>query len=103
MIVPCEKAVWTVVPAMRRELARVMVEELGLSRRQTSEKLGITEAAISQYLKNKRGYKIILSTHSMKTLKSTAERISRFSDDKKISKEFCSLCHRIRSEALKNV
>jgi len=39
----------------------------------------------------------------MKTLKSTAERISRFSDDKKISKEFCSLCHRIRSEALKNV
>ncbi|MEM0231275.1 MAG: helix-turn-helix domain-containing protein [Candidatus Woesearchaeota archaeon] len=100
MVVPCEEVIWKTLPAMRRELARIMVEELKISRREASEKLGITEAAISQYLKNKRGSKVIFTPQEIKLLKKAALKMANLSDSEMLSKEFCAVCSAVRREGL---
>jgi predicted transcriptional regulator len=54
--IPCEIIVWHVLPAIRRELARIMIEKHGLTQKDTAKKLGLTEAAVSRYLSGKRAY-----------------------------------------------
>jgi predicted transcriptional regulator len=53
---PCEIIVWYILPAIRRELAKIMVERHNLTQKEAAKKLGLTEAAISRYLSGKRAY-----------------------------------------------
>ena len=55
MKIPCELIVWYVLPSIRRELARELVEKHHLSQAEVARRFGVTDAAISQYLKAKRG------------------------------------------------
>ena len=55
MKIPCELIVWYVLPSIRRELARELVEKHHLSQAEVARRFGVTDAAISQYLKSKRG------------------------------------------------
>src|SRR3989338_8871233 len=52
---PCEIISWHVMPAMRREITRYLVNDKKVTRKNIAQKLGITEAAVCQYLKAKRG------------------------------------------------
>ncbi len=52
---PCEIISWRVLPAVRRELSKYLVEEKNTPRKAVAQKLGLTEAAVCQYLKRKRG------------------------------------------------
>ncbi|HZX19763.1 MAG TPA: hypothetical protein VFF13_01995 [archaeon] len=52
---PCEIISWQVLPAVRREIAEYLVNEKKITRKVTAAKLGLTEAAVCQYLKGKRG------------------------------------------------
>ena len=51
---PCEVIVWYVIPTIRAELAKELVK-MGMSQKDISERLGITQSAVSQYIKDKRG------------------------------------------------
>lgn len=53
---PCESAVKYKVPAIKAELARKLKKE-GKSQKEIAKLLGVTEAAISQYLSGKRARK----------------------------------------------
>ena len=55
MKIPCELIVWYVLPAIRRELARELVDKHGMIQAEVARKFGVTDAAVSQYLKSKRG------------------------------------------------
>jgi predicted transcriptional regulator len=55
MKIPCELIVWYVLPSIRRELARELVEKHKLTQAEVARRFGVTDAAISQYLKSKRG------------------------------------------------
>ena len=50
---PQQVEVWYVLPAIRKEFAKIMIKK-GLSQKDAAQKLGITEAAVSQYMKKKR-------------------------------------------------
>ena len=52
---PCEIISWHVLPAVRREIAKYLVFEKNTPRKTVAQKLGLTEAAICQYIKHKRG------------------------------------------------
>ncbi|NJL44492.1 MAG: hypothetical protein HC945_04245 [Nitrosarchaeum sp.] len=52
---PQEVEVWYLLPAIRRELVKIFTGKLGLTQKQAAGKLELTEAAVSQYLKKKRG------------------------------------------------
>ncbi len=55
MKIPCEIVVWYVLPLIRREIANELVTSHGMSQAEVARKFGVTDAAISQYLKKKRG------------------------------------------------
>ena len=56
---PQELEVWIVLPAIRKELAKVLVSEYHLSQRNAASAIGVTESAVSQYFKEKRGNDIV--------------------------------------------
>ena len=53
--IPCEIATWYILPVIRKELAILLVKNHGMSQKKTASMLGVTDAAISQYLSKKRG------------------------------------------------
>jgi len=53
--VPCEIITWYILPAIRRELAAVMINKYGMYQKDAAKFLGVTDAAVSQYLSRKRG------------------------------------------------
>lgn len=55
MKIPCEVVVRQILPTIRREVARDLVEEHGMSQADVARLFGVTDAAISQYLRRKRG------------------------------------------------
>lgn len=57
---PQEIEVWYIIPAIRRDLSKCLIKKYGLSYEKVGKILGISKAAISQYLKNKRAAKIRL-------------------------------------------
>ena len=54
IIHPQEIEAWFVLPAIRKELAMAMKQE-NLEQKKIAKLLGVTEAAVSHYIKNKRG------------------------------------------------
>ena len=52
---PCETIIWKSLPCIRRELAMLLISEYGLNQKEAASRLGLTEAAVSQYLIGKRG------------------------------------------------
>lgn len=71
---PQEIEVWYIIPALRRELAKSMVE-LGLTQKQIADKMALTEAAVSQYLSSKRAKEVIFSDAILNKIKGSAKRI----------------------------
>jgi len=51
---PQEMEVWYVIPAIRREMVTELLKKK-VSQKQAAKLLGLTEAAVSQYLSGKRG------------------------------------------------
>ena len=86
--VPCEIITWYMLPAIRRELAVKLVEGYGCPQKQAAEYLGVTDAAISQYLTKKRG-KIELDELDAGELERSAQAIL---DGAPQGKEICRLC-----------
>ncbi len=70
---PCEIIGWQVLPAVRREIAKYLVEEKKMARKEVAGKLGVTEAAVCQYLKAKRGGSHKFNGHDLAKIKEMAE------------------------------
>jgi predicted transcriptional regulator len=58
LILPCEVAVKSVVPAVKALMAQQLVEQHGLKQDQVANILGISQSAVSKYSKKVRGYVI---------------------------------------------
>jgi hypothetical protein len=71
---PQEIEVWFVIPAIRRELAKAFIAK-GKSQKQSADLLGISEAAISQYLSDKRGNELQFDTEEKKKIVNAADKI----------------------------
>lgn len=74
-IMPQELDVWYLIPAIRRELTRIFTKEKGLSQKEASVLLGLTESAISQYLKFKRAEEVKFSQKEKTEIRKVAEKI----------------------------
>lgn len=74
---PQEIEVWYILPALRKELAKIFVTEYKLSQKETAQMLGLTESAISQYLNEKRATEVSFSQEDLAKIKETAKKIVR--------------------------
>ncbi len=60
-LLPQEIEVWYIIPAVRKELAKLLTRKYEMSYEKAGGILGISKAAVSQYLSNKRANKIKLT------------------------------------------
>jgi hypothetical protein len=93
---PCELIVWYVIPTIRAELAKEMVK-LGLSQKEVSEKLGITQSAVSQYMKDKRGQGIPVNKDVRKAIKKLAKDIVDGNTARDVIPGICAVCAIVKS------
>ena len=104
MAVACEKMVRYVLPWIRKEFAKIMVNELGLSQVEVAKKLEVTEPAISQYLSSKRGNEIEINNEKILLAVREAALLIVNENSANLGREICKICRLIRvSNAIPNV
>jgi len=97
---PCIAAVWYLIPAVSASLAKRLARQ-GLSQAQIASKLGITRAAVSQYISGKRGTELKLGKKSTKALDALAKKLASAkpdSADAELSLAMCGICAIARKE-----
>jgi hypothetical protein len=82
---------WNGLPVIRKEIAESMINEFGLNQKQAAEKLGVTPAAVSQYLSKKRGKIKIIDDIILIEIKKSAELIINNGTDNVVP-ETCRIC-----------
>ena len=72
---PQEIEVRYILPAIRRELARIFIQEHNLSQKEAAQVLGLTEAAVSQYQHSKRAKEVVFSNKVVDEIRKSADRV----------------------------
>ena len=88
---PCEYIVWYGLPIIRKEIVVRLINDYGLSQKETAEKLGISSGAVSQYLSGRRGKMNVVDKELCKEINISAERIIQQGNGILVS-ETCKLC-----------
>ena len=102
---PQEIQVWYIIPALRKELTLEM-KKLGLDQKTIAKIIGVTEAAVSQYIKEKRANEIEFDQKTKDEIKKSAQLISQngkllFQEMQHLinqaleNKVLCKFCHSI--------
>lgn len=98
-VAKCELAVKYILPAFRSLIARNLIYKYNLSQVEAAKLLGITQAAVSYYLSEKRGKKIkyFENLREMKELTSSvADRLEKGEMGyEEVMVEFCAICKKI--------
>tara|TARA_B100000029_G_scaffold226988_1_gene224794 strand:- start:4486 stop:4902 length:417 start_codon:yes stop_codon:yes gene_type:complete len=106
MLLPAEIESKTLIPALRAILAKTLAEKHGIREDQISKMLGVTQAAVSNYIRGTRGDPELIK--KLLTEEQVAEMISEISNDlasdrayspSSLSK-FIGLCNYIKSSLL---
>ena len=92
---PQEIEAWYVIPAIRRGFVKSMVKK-GLSQTQVARKLGLTDAAVSQYMSDKRGADVKLSRNVQAEINKSAEVLMKGSNVMKELQRVCSVARKER-------
>lgn len=100
---PCEVVVKEVLPAIRAMLVKELVERHRLSQVEVAYKLGITQPAVSQYLRMLRG-----AGRNRAILKNIEKHVQRLADDivrdklkrKQIIERCCLICRKMGQRRL---
>ncbi|MEX0920126.1 MAG: hypothetical protein WDZ69_00915 [Candidatus Pacearchaeota archaeon] len=72
---PQEIETWYIIPAIRREISISLSKDYGVSYQNIGVLLGISKAAVSQYLRKKRASKIKLHPKAMDQVKKSADKL----------------------------
>lgn len=95
----CEKVVWNILPAIRKEISKILIENKGYTRKKVADTLGVTEAAVSRYLSKKRGKLEITDKDLLKEIQKSTNRIIK-GDDSTVIVEICRICTLLNSSKI---
>jgi predicted transcriptional regulator len=103
MLLPCEVAVRSLVPAIRSAIARELTQTYGLKQKDVARLLGVTQTAVSKYTRHVRG--TVLKIEEVKEVQPTLKEIAVSLANGGISKyelvtKFCVACEIIRRKRL---
>ena len=90
---------WNGLPVIRREIAESMITTFGLTQKETAQKIGVTPAAICQYVSKKRGKTEISNVIVKNEIKISAENIIK-NDHNTIISETCRICKIMRDNQI---
>jgi len=74
---PQEIEVWYIIPAIRKELSRILTRKYKMTFEKAGSLIGVSKAAVSQYLKSKRGASIKFPSIVKKEIEKSAKIISK--------------------------
>ncbi|HTX61152.1 MAG TPA: transcriptional regulator [Methanobacterium sp.] len=95
---PCEIVVWYVIPSIRSELAKELLN-LGMKQKQISEVLDITQPAVSQYISDKRGHGIKFEPQVQGMIREFAQDlVDGKASQIDIIPKMCEICKRVKAE-----
>lgn len=102
LIIPCEIASKSVVPALRAMVARELLEHYGLKQEQVATRLGVTQAAVSKYRHQVRGEAVQLESapEVQKMSRDIASMLSQSPSPIAVSQKLCQACTDIRALGL---
>jgi len=101
---PCEVVARYLLPIFRSMVAKELIEKYNFTQVAVAEKLGTTQAAISQYMHSKRGYKSLKQFEDiLPEIQSVASETAGNIATGKIDREevvatFCKLCSTLRKK-----
>ncbi|UCD13998.1 MAG: hypothetical protein JSW60_00850 [Thermoplasmatales archaeon] len=97
---PCEYMMWNGLPVIRKEIAVCIINNYGLNQKETAEKLGVTPAAICQYLSKKRGKIKIVDESILAEINKSADRIIKNEGESVVTPETCRICKILLSKGV---
>lgn len=103
MLLPCEVAVKSVIPAIRSAIARELTKSYGLKQQEVAELLGITQTAVSKYTRFYRGTVIEVQRieEANVILKETVSLLANGQMDKyELSEKLCIICGVVRENGV---
>ena len=98
----CEAVARQVLPLYRAFVAKELIEKHGCTQVQVAKKLGTTQAAISQYITSKRGFKGVSNYETISAdIRNAAAKVAKRMVEADMTREqfsaaFCELCLALR-------
>ena len=90
---PQEIEIWYIIPAIRKAFAKELVKK-GLKQKEIASLLGVTDAAVSQYFKSKRGCEVVFNRNIKKEISTSVEKVMKRSPVQKEIQKICRMCKR---------
>jgi predicted transcriptional regulator len=103
VVLPCEVAVKSVIPAIRSAIARELTHTHGLKQEDVAQLLGITQTAVSKYTRHCRGaiFEVTDVEGVQPILKETVFSLANGKLDKyDLAEKLCLICGIIRNSGL---
>ena len=102
LIIPCEVASKSVIPALRAMVARELIEMYGMKQEQVAARLGVTQAAVSKYQHQVRGEAVELEKVSevQEMSRDIASMLYKNPSPLVVSQKLCQACTDIRALGL---
>jgi len=103
LILPCEIAVKSVIPAIKATLAQELVEAYSLKQNQVAEILGISQSAVSKYTCQVRGH--IIKIDNIEEIRPLINKminliVNGTPERAEFLRLFCQTCTEIRKKGL---
>ena len=77
---PQEIEVWYIIPSIRKEFSKVLVKKHKLTLEKAGNILGVSKAAVSQYLKKKRARLVKIPSNIRKEIEISADKLVKNED-----------------------
>ena len=103
MLLPCEVAVKSVIPAIRSAIARELTQNYGLKQKKVAKLLGVTQTAVSKYTSHCRGaiFEVTEVEGVEPVFKKTVFSLANGDMDKyELVDALCTVCSIIRESGL---
>ncbi len=98
MKTPCETIVWRILPVIRREFTKNLLEHHGYNQRRIATRLGISDAAVSRYIAGTRGNIVISDNKILKEIATSSRKIAN-GNKKTVIQETCRICNLLKSSS----
>ena len=89
---PCEHLKWQGLPIIRKELVKSMIKNHDMTQKEIAKRMGLTPAAVCQYLSRKRSKMSIIDASILNEIDISAEKIIK-NGESSVTFEICRICN----------